>query len=119
MMNDMPDPSSGAWTRVRGHLKTQIGKDAYQNWIDPLAFVGADHGIVRIAAPNTFIGTWVQRNYGEAIRHLLAKEQVAVNRLEFTVAACSNDPAPPTPPRVPARAPRTSAPSPASDSSRP
>ena len=96
-MNDLPDASSGAWTRVRGQLRSQIGKDAYQNWIDPLAFVGADHGIVRISAPNTFIGTWVQRNYGEVIRHLLAQERVTVSRLEFTVAACSNDPAPPTP----------------------
>ena len=94
-MNDMPDASSGAWSRVRGHLRSQIGKDAYQNWIDPLAFVGADHGIVRIAAPNTFIGTWVQRNYGEVIRHLLNEEHVPVSRLEFTVAVCSNDPAPP------------------------
>ncbi len=95
-MSDMPDASSGAWSRVRGHLRSQIGKDAYQNWIDPLAFVGADHGIVRISAPNTFIGTWVQRNYGEVIRHLLKEEHVAVSRLEFTVAACSNDPTPPT-----------------------
>ena len=96
-MNDMPDAGSGAWSRVRGHLRSQIGKDAYQNWIDPLAFVGADHGIVRISAPNTFIGTWVQRNYGEVIRHLLAQERVTVSRLEFTVATYSNDPAPPVP----------------------
>ncbi|WP_438502757.1 chromosomal replication initiator protein DnaA [Amaricoccus solimangrovi] len=99
-MNDMSDACSGAWSRVRGHLRSQIGIDAYQNWIDPLAFIGADHGIVRIAAPNSFIGTWVQRNYGEAIRHLLARERVQVSRLEFTVAVCSNDPSPPAePPR--------------------
>lgn len=115
-MNDMPDASSGAWSRVRGHLKSQIGKDAYQNWIDPLAFVGADHGIVRISAPNTFIGTWVQRNYGEAIRHLLAKEQVPVSRLEFTVAVCSNDPGPPSGPLSAAPVAPPSGSSPASTS---
>jgi chromosomal replication initiator protein len=109
MMSDIPEASSGAWTRVRGHLRSQIGKDAYQNWIDPLAFVGADHGIVRISAPNTFIGTWVQRNYGEVIRDLLAKERVLVSRLEFTVAVCSNDPAPPVGAEVAAAASPASA----------
>ena len=86
-MSEMADFCGGAWSRVRGHLRNQIGKDAYQNWIDPLAFVGADHGIVRIAAPTSFIGTWVARNYGDAIRLLLTRERVSVNRLEFTVAA--------------------------------
>ncbi|MFO1106997.1 MAG: chromosomal replication initiator protein DnaA [Amaricoccus sp.] len=95
----MPDAQGGAWSRVRGHLRSQIGKDAYQNWIHPLDFVGADHGVVQIAAPTSFIGTWVQRNYGDVIRQLLTKESVPVTRLEFTVAA----------PHVPAK-PAASAP---------
>lgn len=91
MMTDMSDAREGAWSRVRGHLRSQIGKDAYQNWIHPLDFVGADHGVVQIAAPTSFIGTWVQRNYGDAIRQLLTKESVPVTRLEFTVAAPQQD----------------------------
>lgn len=87
IMTESVDARAGAWSRVRGHLRSQIGKDAYQNWIDPLAFVGADHGVVQIAAPTSFIGTWVARNYGEVIRQLLTKESVPVQRLEFTVAA--------------------------------
>ena len=37
-------------------------------------------------APTSFIGTWVSRNYGDTIRHLLCKNGVAVSRLEFGVA---------------------------------
>ncbi len=87
IMTESVDARGGAWSRVRGHLRSQIGKDAYQNWIDPLAFVGAEQGVVKIAAPTSFIGTWVARNYGEVIRQLLTKESVPVQRLEFTVAA--------------------------------
>lgn len=46
-----------AWTRIRGDLRNQIGKDACQNWIDPLEFLGADQGVGQFAAPTSFIGT--------------------------------------------------------------
>jgi chromosomal replication initiator protein len=95
MTQDM-GASSEAWDRVRGALVGQIGRDAFQNWIDPLVFLGANHGVGQFAAPTSFIGTWVARNYGDAIRRLLAKDGVPVNRLEFAVA-------PPPEGRVPAR----------------
>ena len=38
---------------------------------------GADHGVVHFAAPTSFIGTWVARNYGDAIRQLLCKDGIA------------------------------------------
>jgi chromosomal replication initiator protein len=75
-----------AWTSARGELRSQIGKDAFQNWIDPLSLIGAEKGVVRIAAPTSFIGAWVSRNYGESIRQLLAKGGLDVSRLEFSVA---------------------------------
>ena len=86
------DESADAWTRVRGALRSQLGKDAFQNWIDPLVFMRAEHGVVQLAAPTSFIGNWVARNYGDSIRQLLAKDGVPVSRLEFCVA-----PPPPAP----------------------
>ena len=80
------DTPGEAWMRVRGALRAQLGSDAFQNWIDPLVFVGAEHGVLHLEAPTSFIGTWVQRNYGDAIRALLCKDGLAVNRLEFGVA---------------------------------
>ncbi len=81
------------WSRVRSELRSQIGSDAYKNWIDPLSFLSAEEGVVRIAAPTSFIGTWVSRNYGEAIQRLLADGGISVKRLEFKVAtaACERE----------------------------
>ncbi len=83
------DACPEAWTRVRGALLGQLGQDAFQNWIDPLVFVGADHGVGHFSAPTSFIGTWVSRHYGDTIRQLLCKDGVPVSRLEFGVAPAS------------------------------
>ena len=42
------DAAPEAWARVRGALLGQLGQDAFQNWIDPLVFVGCDHGVVHL-----------------------------------------------------------------------
>ena len=52
----------------------------------PSVFLGSDHGVVHLAAPTSFIGTWVSRNYGDTIRQLLCKNGVAISRLDFSVA---------------------------------
>ncbi len=81
-----------AWARVRGALRAQLGNDAFQNWIDPLVFVRAEQGVLHLDAPTSFIGTWVLRNYGDAIRQLLCKDGIAVNRLEFGVTRTAAQP---------------------------
>ncbi len=83
-MRDMESPSD-AWIRLRSALQTEVGKDAYQNWIDPLVFLGPDQGVGRFAAPTSFVGTWVSRNYGDAICRLLLNDGMPVSRLAFTV----------------------------------
>jgi chromosomal replication initiator protein len=97
-MRDLESPSD-AWLRLRGALRAEIGKDAYQNWIDPLVFLGNEHGVGHFAAPTSFVGTWVSRNYGESIRQLLMREGMPISRLAFTVqcAEPGAEPAPVTP----------------------
>jgi chromosomal replication initiator protein len=85
MINDLAG-ASDPWSRVRGALRSQIGNDAFQNWIDPLVYVGVEQGVVQFEAPTSFIGTWVLRNYGDAIRQLLCKDGVPTSRIEFRVA---------------------------------
>ena len=80
------DPLLQAWGRVRSALNGQLGEDAFQNWIDPLVFVSSENGVARLDAPTSFIGTWVSRNYGDAIRQLFCKDGVPVTRVEFGVA---------------------------------
>ncbi len=86
------DRPGESWDRVRGALRRRLGRDAFHNWIDPLVCLGSDQGVVLFTAPTSFIGTWVARNYGDAIRQLLIEDGIAVGRLDFAVA-----PAPPCP----------------------
>ena len=83
-----PDYAAEAWTRVRGALLSQLGQDAFQNWIDPLIYHGCDQGVLHLEAPTSFIGTWVSRNFGDSIRQLLIKDGLAVTRLDFAVQPC-------------------------------
>jgi chromosomal replication initiator protein len=82
-----PLASEAVWGRVRSELLALLGKDAFANWIDPLAFVRAEPGLVVLRAPTSFIGTWVSRNYGDVIRRMFVQDGVPVARLEFGVAA--------------------------------
>ena len=84
-MNHVPHATEASWTRVRGELRRSLGNDAFKNWIDPLVFRGAGEGVVAFEVPTSFIGTWVERNYGDTIRHLFERDGVSVGRLEFGV----------------------------------
>jgi len=72
------------WGRVRDQLPDIIGKDAFQNWIAPLDLLTVANGVANFSAPTNFVGTWVDRNYGDKITSMMTKEGVPVNRLGFT-----------------------------------
>jgi chromosomal replication initiator protein len=117
--SDSADPTL-VWDRVRDGLRVQIGQDAFNNWIEPLVYLGHDNGIGRFGAPTSFIGTWVSRTYGATIRDMLSCDGVSVSRLEFGVCAQPADGpdesrgATPAAPRTPPRrgAARSAAPEP-------
>ncbi len=71
------------WGRVRGQLQSVIGKDAFQNWIEPLNLLRVTDGVACFSAPTSFVGTWVDRNYGDKIASMMTKEGIDVNRLGF------------------------------------
>lgn len=72
------------WGRVCNGLQSEVGQDAFKNWIEPLKFQGLDSGVAHFLAPTGFIGNWVTRNYSTKIRALFAADGVAVDRLAFT-----------------------------------
>ena len=71
------------WGRIRAELRTSLGNDAFQSWIDPLDFIDAEGGVARFAAPTRFIGDWVGRNYGDSIRGLFLLSKLTIHRLDF------------------------------------
>ena len=109
-MRQGSDSPEALWDGVRGDLQGRIGRDACRNWIEPLGYLGCEDGVARFAAPTGFIGTWVSRNYGEAIRHALAHAGAPVERLEFSVAAAATERA--ARPAAQARAAEPAGPSP-------
>ncbi len=84
-----------AWGRICTDMKSTIGKEAYQSWIDPLALHKIEQGIAHFAAPTSFIGRWVDRNYGERIRSSFAREGYSVTRLDFSVSPAARKAATP------------------------
>ncbi len=79
--------ANDTWGRVRDELFKAVGKNNYVTWIEPLRLAELKGGIARIEVPNSFMGDWVSRNFGEQIRVLLNKTGEDVDRLEFHVPA--------------------------------
>lgn len=71
------------WGRVRDQLPSVIGKDAFQNWIEPLNLLKVADGVAWFSAPTSFVGTWVDRNYGDKIALMMTRAGVPVDRLDF------------------------------------
>ncbi|MEE9453637.1 MAG: chromosomal replication initiator protein DnaA [Paracoccaceae bacterium] len=88
--------TNDSWGRIRSELLSTLGKDAFSNWIDPLELLSTDKHVARFAAPTSFIGNWVSRNYGESILALLIAEGQQVERLHFCTASADKKPNPAT-----------------------
>ncbi|MEM0978013.1 MAG: chromosomal replication initiator protein DnaA [Pseudomonadota bacterium] len=71
------------WDKIKNDLRSDVGQDAFVNWIEPLKLVGVEDGTATFRAPTTFIGNWVQRSYGEKIRAQCVAGGLAVDRLCF------------------------------------
>jgi len=71
------------WGRIRTELRATIGVDAFNNWIEPLGFLGLKNGVALFSVPTSFMGNWVSRNYADEITGLFKAEGVEVFRLGF------------------------------------
>ncbi len=105
------------WGKVQGALRQQVGENNYQTWIQPISFRSCEEGVVRLSVPTSFFGTWVNRNFGDAILISLHQAGEEASRLVFEVAnaaartPCIRD-------RVPATADSDAAPAPAAAAAR-
>jgi chromosomal replication initiator protein len=108
------------WGRIKQELRSSIGNDAFKSWIDPLDYMGTEGGVARFAAPTRFIGDWVGRHYGDAIRGLFQTIGLTVHRLDFqTRDSRPSAPAAPAARREPAAAAAAAPAAPAENSDLP
>jgi chromosomal replication initiator protein len=78
-------PANGAWGRVLGHLKDEVGETAYRSWIQSLRVERIDAGEAVIAAPTRFLCNWVATHYADRLLALWRLEDPAVDRLSLIV----------------------------------
>ena len=82
------------WVQIQDGLEASIGKSNYANWIEPLEFLALENGVARFNVSTSFMGSWVERNFGEQILRHLNSTGNSVQRLEFLVTSAkmqSND----------------------------
>ncbi len=93
------------WVQVRDVLRQEVGQSNYRNWIEPLEFAQLDGGVATFLVPTSFIGNWVERNFGDRILHHLHSAGAHVSRLVFSVSRITAAPDP-KPGAAPAPAPK-------------
>jgi len=77
------------WDNVLQALKAGIPANSFKNWILPLKPLSLENGVANFEVPTTFIGNYVQQNFGDQIIYQLSKHQQDVQRLNFAVPARS------------------------------
>ena len=73
------------WGLVCDEIQKSIGENNFETWIKPLTLRNLNGGVASFSAPTSFLGDWVSRNFGDEIKHILARNGARVDRLEFTV----------------------------------
>ena len=79
--------STEIWPIIKLALRKTVGEAAFTNWINPLELSLLDKSMAQFDAPTKFIGDWVARNYGDAIKLEFAKQGENIDRLSFGVKA--------------------------------
>ena len=83
------------WEQISDDLRKTIGEPHHKTWIAPLRFDGVSGSVARFHVPTQFMGTWIERNYADAIRRGLVAAGADVTRVVFAVhkdSAAPDDP---------------------------
>ena len=72
-----------SWLKVKEFVKVNVGESAHSNWIQPIELKEIKNSVAKFFVPTRFIGTWVERNYGDYILQGFKAQNVKIDRLEF------------------------------------
>ena len=75
------------WRDLQSSIKLTIGNNNYRTWIDPLNFSHVEDDVAVFDVPTTFLGNYVEQNFGDVILHKLSEAQAQIRRIRFQVAA--------------------------------
>lgn len=64
----------GVWGDICRQLIETCGVHVYNNWCSRLTPIIDEHNrTIELKAPNSFIGQWIETNYGDKIQEILKK----------------------------------------------
>ncbi|RYH01587.1 chromosomal replication initiator protein DnaA [Salipiger sp. IMCC34102] len=75
------------WGRVQDDLRKNISRAKFQSWIASLDYEGVEDNTVVFTVPTTFIGNYVDQNFGDQILYGFNRNGQATDRLAFRVDA--------------------------------
>ena len=75
------------WGALQGQLRETVGANNFTNWIEPLQFEGVTDGVAHFNVPTSFLGNYVQRNFGDLLLYAMTNAGADVRRIEFDVPA--------------------------------
>jgi chromosomal replication initiator protein len=73
------------WSRVKEHLRTEVGDDVYSSWFARMDLEAIEDGAVRLSVPTRFLKSWIQSHYAERVLACWQAQEGKVTRVELTV----------------------------------
>lgn len=70
--------SSFNWSEAKTALRTRLGSEVVERWIDPLSVSSVTEHSLVLEAPNAFLGDWVVSHYLEALKDCAGPREVQV-----------------------------------------
>jgi chromosomal replication initiator protein len=103
------------WERVRARLRADIGDEAFNSWLKPLALAACNDYQLVIEAPTRFMRDWVVNHYADRLRDLWRSERPGIREVLIQARPPSQMRRPDAPAAAPAAEPSIAAPRTAAD----
>ena len=77
----------GAWQRVRGKLRAEVGEATFASWLAPLVLVEIDGDEVTLGVATRFLRDWIASRYAHRIAALWALERDGIQSARIVIHA--------------------------------
>ncbi|MGI8990201.1 MAG: chromosomal replication initiator protein DnaA [Bryobacteraceae bacterium] len=75
------------WDLIKQQLELTLSSESYQNWVNRTRFVQIDGRLLRVQVPDRQTRTWMETEYGDQVRKLVAGLGMGLNEVAYDVNA--------------------------------
>ena len=83
MGRDDSEITQNDWQELRSGIRELVGDDNYDNWIKPLQLAEHSREVLTLVAPTGFAGSYVSRNFSDAILAQIHRAGHSARRISF------------------------------------